>query len=134
MGMKDCRVLTIFALALATSVRAEAACPVADDAIATDRPSIANSSAVVPAGSAQFENGVSFSRRQGTSTYDQPETRVRLGLGACTEILLDLPDFTHADGKAAFSGVTNIVSAAVALPVMVTYSGCPRIRWGPLGR
>jgi len=81
-------------------------CPGSESAIATDRPSVANSSSVVPIGSLQFENGLSATRAQGTTTVDLPATRVRLGFGTCNELLMDLPDYTHAEsGLSGFSDV-----------------------------
>ena len=102
-------------------------CPGFDDPIATDRPSVANSSAVVPVGSLQMENGAAVSRGQGVTTYDLPETRLRLGLIACTEILMDLPDYTHASMGAGMVGATNIAPAIkhqfLDVPDGVTLSG-----------
>ncbi len=87
---------------------ARADCPTPADSIITDRPTAANSSAVVPAGSLQFENGLAFSRGQAVTTYDLPETRARLGLDSCTEFLIDLPDYTHAETRNGLDGATNI--------------------------
>lgn len=83
-------------------------CLTADDPIATDRPTGPNSSATVPAGSVQFENGAGAVHAQGATTYDLPETRARFGLFACTEFLVDLPDYTHGRGLA---GTTDLSPA-----------------------
>jgi hypothetical protein len=63
--------------------------------IATDRPSVANSSVVVPAGSIQLENGVLDTTSQGQSIVDGPETEVRFGVASRTELRFTLPDYLH---------------------------------------
>jgi hypothetical protein len=93
-------------LLCAPPVQADCAGP--DSPISTDRPSVANSSAVVPGGSLQFENGLSITRAQGVTTDDLPETRARLGLGACNELLMDLPDYTRADTRNGVSGFSDV--------------------------
>ena len=104
-----------------------AGCPVADDTIVTDRPTVANSSSVVPMGSLQLENGIQVSRGQGATTTDLPETRTRLGLGGCTELLVDWPDYTHAAVTHGVDGTTNIGPAVKHqfqdLPDGLTLSG-----------
>ena len=72
---------------------AAGACPDATQDIATDRPSVTNSSSVAPAGSLQLENGLNWTSGPGQDhLLDGPNTRARLGLGGCTELLVDLPD------------------------------------------
>jgi Putative MetA-pathway of phenol degradation len=61
----------------------------------TDRPSVANSSVVVPRGSIQFENGFLETRSQGESIVDAPETEVRVGIASRTEIRFAAPDYYH---------------------------------------
>ena len=80
----------------------------ADDPIATDRPTFANSSSVVPIGSLQFENGFSANQGHGVTTYDLPETRARIGISDCTELLVDVPDYTRADTREGINGASNI--------------------------
>jgi hypothetical protein len=63
--------------------------------IATDRPSVANSSIVVPVGSIQFENGFLETRSQGQNIIDAPETEVRFGIASRTELRFALPDYFH---------------------------------------
>ena len=89
---------------------AMADCRTASAPIATDRPTVANSSAVVPARSLQLENGFGASVSSGATTWDLPETRARAGLGACTEFLLDLPDYT-ATGERGVFGWTSVAPA-----------------------
>jgi hypothetical protein len=62
---------------------------------ATDRPSVANSSVVVPAGSIQLENGFLETSGQGQIVVDGPETEVRFGVAARTELRFTLPDYYH---------------------------------------
>ncbi len=61
--------------------------------IATDRPAVTNSSVVVPVGSFQLENGFLETSSQGQSILDVPETLVRFGLAAKTELRFTLPDY-----------------------------------------
>jgi hypothetical protein len=96
------------AAALFFALPAAADCLTAEDGIATDRPTGPNSSPTVPAGSVQFENGVGAVHAQGATTLDLPETRVRFGAFACTEFLVDLPDYSH---MGSFSGGTDLSPA-----------------------
>jgi hypothetical protein len=68
-----------------------------DEPIATDRPSVANSSVVVPVGSFQAENGLLVTSSQGQRTYDGPESSLRFGVAANTELRLSVPDYYHDD-------------------------------------
>jgi hypothetical protein len=111
LGFTKSAVFTIAAVTLACLAPAGgilAARPTAGSSIATDRPTFANSSAVVPAGSVQLENGFGGSQSTGTTTWDLPETRVRLGIDACTEVLVDLPDYTVSDTSHGAHGWTSI--------------------------
>ncbi len=84
-------------------------CPGSDDDIATDRPDVTNSSLVVPFDSLQLENGVNWTRGLGTDALDGTNTRMRFGLGSCTEILVDLPDFIETysgRGPTGFSAMS----------------------------
>jgi hypothetical protein len=68
-------------------------CLASKDAISTDRPDVTNSSIVVPAGSLQSENGVNFSARDGGRFVDGTNTRWRLGIAPCFELLVDTPTY-----------------------------------------
>src|SRR5450631_2265101 len=61
--------------------------------IETDRPDTTNSSVVVPVGSFQNENGINFSRRDGARIFDGTNSRLRLGIAPCLEVLVDLPNY-----------------------------------------
>jgi hypothetical protein len=72
-------------------------CAAGDDGaqapIATDRPSMTDSSIVVPLGSLQAENGFADTVNQGESTLDGPETLLRFGLLSKTELRLTVPNY-----------------------------------------
>jgi hypothetical protein len=91
----------------AVGARADS-CPTAKDDIATDRPDVTNSSLVVPTGSLQSENGVNVSARDGGRAVDGTNTRWRLGIAPCLELLLDLPTYfanTRGPGSSGFSDI-----------------------------
>jgi len=94
-----------------TGVHAES-CPTARDEIATDRPDVTNSSLVVPTGSLQNENGVNFSMRDDGRTIDGTNSRWRLGVAPCLELLVDLPTYfanVQGPGNSGFSDVAPAV-------------------------
>lgn len=61
--------------------------------ISTDRPSVANSSIVVPKGDFQVENGLLMTKMHGQYILDFPETALRFGLLNKTELRLSTPDY-----------------------------------------
>ena len=63
--------------------------------IATDRPTVTNSSVVVPSGSLQAENGFLETDSQGQSIVDGPETLVRFGVATRTELRFTMPDYYY---------------------------------------
>jgi hypothetical protein len=79
--------------------------------IAVDRPDVTNSSLVVPEGSLQVENGLNLTDQSAAKVIDGTNTRVRLGVGGCTEIVVDLPDYSTAISGAAPSGFSNVTPA-----------------------
>lgn len=86
-------------------------CPTAKDEIMTDRPDVTNSSLVVPTGSLQSENGVNFSARDGGRTIDGTNTRWRLGVAPCLELLLDVPTYFANIRVPGSSGFTDVAPA-----------------------
>jgi hypothetical protein len=66
--------------------------------IATDRPAVTDSSVVVPTGTIQVENGFADTVSQGQRTLDGPETWVRIGVAAKTELRLIAPDYFGPQG------------------------------------
>jgi hypothetical protein len=108
--------LSAFAISAAGEARADA-CPTAKDEIATDRPDVTNSSIVVPTGSLQSENGVNISARDGGRTIDGTNTRWRLGVAPCLELLADVPTYfanIRAPGSSGFSDVAPAVKWQVS--------------------
>jgi hypothetical protein len=103
--------LPAFAILGTVGARADS-CPTAKDEIATDRPDVANSSIVVPMGSLQSENGINLSARDGSRTVDGTNTRWRLGVAPCLELLVDLPTYfanVRGPGVSGFSDVAPAI-------------------------
>ena len=63
--------------------------------IVTDRPTVTNSSIVVPSGSLQAENRFLETDRQGQNVADKPETLVRFGVATKTELRFTAPDYYY---------------------------------------
>jgi hypothetical protein len=112
MSRRTIATCALSAVAILAAVEARAdGCPTAKDEIATDRPDVTNSSLVVPTGSLQSENGVNISARDGGRFVDGTNTRWRLGIAPCLELLADLPTY-FADIKApGSSGFTDVAPA-----------------------
>ena len=105
------RCLLLSALILPSTEARSEGCPTAKDEIATDRPDVTNSSLVVPTGSLQNENGVNFSIRDDGRAIDGTNSRWRLGIAPCLEVLIDLPTyFANVQGPGN-SGFTNVSPA-----------------------
>lgn len=92
------------------SARAES-CPNAKDDIATDRPDVTNSSIVVPVGSLQNENGSNFNMRDDGRTIDGTNSRWRLGVASCLELLVDLPTYVAPLQGSAGRGLSDVSPA-----------------------
>lgn len=118
MSRRTLQIRWLSALALLASVEARAdACPTARDEIATDRPDVTNSSLVVPVGSLQSENGMNFSARDGGRTIDGTNSRWRLGVAPCLELLVDVPTYfanVKAPGISGFSDVAPAIKWQVS--------------------
>jgi hypothetical protein len=84
--------------------------PDSEVVISTDRPSVANSSVVVPQGGLQFENGLLVTHTQGQFVLDLPETSVRYGLLSKTELRLTVPDYYYnlPNGAGTTSGFGDL--------------------------
>ena len=77
--------------------------------IATDRPTVTNSSIVVPYGSLQAENGFLETDNHGQNIADAPETLLRLGVAAKTELRFTVPDyFYNLNGSGLGSGFGDL--------------------------
>ena len=86
-------------------------CPGPEDEIATDRPDVTNSSIVVPVGSLQNENGANFSTREDGRTIDGTNSRWRLGVAPCLELLVDLPTYVAPLQGTASRGLSDVAPA-----------------------
>jgi hypothetical protein len=96
----------------AAEARAEAEkCPQSDDEIATDRPDVTNSSVVVPFGSFQSENGINSGAHYGSREIDGTNTRWRLGIAPCLEILVDVPSYLASVKASGSAGWTDVAPA-----------------------
>src|SRR6201994_1972960 len=103
--------LSAFAM-LGAATASAGACPTAKDEIATDRPDVTNSSLVVPVGSLQNENGVNVSARDGGQSIDGTNSRWRLGIAPCLEVLIDVPTYfanVRGPGNSGFSDVSPAI-------------------------
>jgi hypothetical protein len=107
------RALVAFVIPFFFLARAMAAddCPGNSSEIATDRPDVTNSSLVVPAGSLQSENGVDLTSRSGAQTLNGTNTRLRVGLFPCFELLADLPSYSAGVQGPADWGFSNLSPA-----------------------
>ena len=106
------RIFLVLSYAVLGTVGAQAeGCPTAKDDIVTDRPDVTNSSLVVPFGSFQSENGVNFSAGNGGQIIDGTNTRWRLGIAPCLELLVDLPTYSTAVQGSRSSGFSDVSPA-----------------------
>jgi len=87
-------------------------CPTAASDIDTDRPDTTNSSQTIPTGSLQLENGVNIADWSGGTRLDGTNSRVRLGLADCAEVLLDVPNYSFSPRNAGVRGFTGVTPAA----------------------
>jgi opacity protein-like surface antigen len=96
-------------LCIQSAVAAE--CTQPNTPIETDRPDVTNSSIVVPAGSLQNENGIDTSRDHGANIFNGTNSRWRLGIAPCLEVLVDLPSYVTTWRGAGPSGFSDIAPA-----------------------
>jgi hypothetical protein len=111
LDVRRCFYLAVSVALTATDARADS-CPQSSDEIATDRPDVTNSSIVVPVGSLQNENGVNVSARDGRQSVDGTNSRWRLGIAPCLEVLVDLPSYfanVHGAGASGFTDVSPAI-------------------------
>jgi hypothetical protein len=109
------RLVALLAASVASLSGASAAsaaeCTQPSNPIETDRPDTTNSSVVVPVGSFQNENGINLNRRDSALVFDGTNSRLRLGIAPCLEVLVDLPTDVSAFRGPGASGFTNVVPA-----------------------
>jgi len=94
----------VLELSLTASAARAAAEP--QPTIATDRPSVTDSSVVVPEGGFQLESGLLASNLGNGAVLDLPESAIRYGLLPRTELRLTVPDYFYSlsSAGAAASG------------------------------
>ena len=90
---------------------AEGRCTDTSGEIEVDRPDVTNSSVVVPEESLQIEYGINLTQQGVARLVDGPNTRVRFGLGGCSEFLVDLPNYTYSLTPGSLSGFSDISPA-----------------------
>src|ERR1700761_5442852 len=107
---RHCFLLTISLVVAATDTRADT-CPQSNEEIATDRPDVTNSSIVVPVGSLQNENGINTGAQGGKQGFDGTNSRWRLGVAPCLEVLVDLPTYFVNSRGSSLSGFGDVSPA-----------------------
>ena len=98
-------------ICLSASAAAAGECTQPSSPIETDRPDTTNSSVVVPVGSLQNENGINISRRDGADIVDGSNSRWRLGIAPCFEVLVDVPNYMATLRGAGASGFGDVAPA-----------------------
>jgi hypothetical protein len=93
---------------LCASAAAAEECTQPRNPIETDRPDTTNSAIVLPVGSLQNENGINISRQNGADIFDGTNSRWRLGIAPCLEVLIDLPNYVGTFRGAAASGFGDV--------------------------
>ena len=93
------------------SFAAAAECTQPDAPIETDRPDVTNSPIVVPAGSLQSENGIDTSRDHGADISNGTNSRWRLGIAPCLEVLVDVPNYVATLRGVGPSGFGDVAPA-----------------------
>jgi hypothetical protein len=102
--------LSLLLSAIPTVVEA-GECPLSTSEIATDRPDVTNSSLVVPTGTLQGENGINSTGHGLEKAFDGTNSRLRLGVAPCLELLVDLPNYVWGFRGPTDSGFSNVVPA-----------------------
>lgn len=90
--------------------------------ITTDRPAVTDASTVVPSGNLLFENGFTVTANNGATSSDLPETLVRFGLSAKTELRFTTPDDFNSSGARLGSGWSDL-SLGVKQQLVATSAG-----------
>jgi hypothetical protein len=100
-------VLLAYVLSVVSPLRAQnqAASAGTSTPIATDRPSVTDSSVVIPTGSIQAENGFQDNSTPALRTLDGPETLVRFGLLSKMELRFYVPDYYDNENTGPNTGV-----------------------------
>ena len=99
--------VTLWFVALAVGAYGQST-PAADSEIVTDRPDITESGIVVPRGSLQFENGLTWTEDHGHTMVDLSETLVRFGIYDRTEVRIVVPNYFESLTGPAPSGLGDV--------------------------
>lgn len=92
--------VVVWLAAMAVTALGQGPPPSADPEIVTDRPDVTESSIVVPKGSLQFENGLTWTSDHGQSALDLSETLARFGISRLTELRFVVPNYQTGLGVA----------------------------------
>jgi hypothetical protein len=95
-------------LVMAGAIARSQTVPDKDPEMVTDRPDVTESAIVVPKGSVQFENGLTWSSDHGRRSLDLSETLMRVGFSTRTEFRLVLPNYVGSLGRNAVSGFDDL--------------------------
>lgn len=107
---RSCLALVLFAVVVVATAHSYAEdCPTDAQPIATDRPGVTNGSTVVPFGSLQAENALSWIVQHGSNLLAAPQTRLRLGIANCTEAVIDTPNYVYKLNGSQPSGGSDVV-------------------------
>jgi hypothetical protein len=83
--------------------------PAGKDEITTDRPDVTEASTVVPVGSLQIENGLTWTSDHGRRILDLSESLVRIGVSRSTELRVGVPDYLDGlSGRHLTSGFDDV--------------------------
>jgi hypothetical protein len=100
-----------FGMSVAGSMASAEECTQPSNPIETDRPDTTNSAIVVPIGSLQNENGINISRQNGADMFDGTNSRWRLGIAPCLEVLVDVPNYVGTFRGSGPSGFGDVIPA-----------------------
>ena len=101
--------LRILGLCVLASIQSVAGYAQNSQEIVTDRPDITESSVVVPPGTLQGENGVTWTGDHGRRTLDLSESLLRPGVWSHTELRIELPNYLSGlGGSGNSSGLTDL--------------------------
>ena len=110
-ALRALSVAAVLAVSLIATAAAAAECTQPNAPIETDRPDVTNSSIVVPLGSLQNENGIDTSRDRGANVFNGTNSRLRLGIAPCLEVLVDVPTYVTSFSGGGPSGFSDVVPA-----------------------
>jgi len=93
LGVRSTSAVLLLATLSAIS-RAQSPPATADPETVTDRPVVTESGVVVPKGSLQLENGITWASDRGAKAIDLSETLMRFGVSTRTEIRIVTPNYS----------------------------------------